>query len=128
MAQVVLVISGHRRLREGIERRLRDDPGIERVETTSGGKVALERARILRPDVIVADQEQEFLARRAMALLAGERCAVRLILLSADGSQMVTRTVSEPEPATWSKLHAAINPAASASPVTRRRRRVGGES
>src|SRR5581483_4674936 len=127
MEHVVLVISDHRRLREGIERRLRDDPGIGLVETVSGGKIALERARALNPDVIVADQDQEFLARRAMALLAGGGRAVKLIVLSADGSRMVTRTVSEPEPASWNKLQAAIRPAPIDAASAGRRRRVGGD-
>jgi DNA-binding NarL/FixJ family response regulator len=124
----VLVISRHKRLRDGIMARLEEQSGVETVEIALTGKTALDKVRSLQPDVIVADQEHAFVARRATAILAGEGRSVKLILLSADGSRMVTRTVSESEPASWNRLMAAIGATPSGTTPSRSRKRIGGEN
>jgi PAS domain S-box-containing protein len=51
----VLLVDDHVMLRQGLEQLLSQDPGIEIVGVASDGEAAVERARALRPDVILMD-------------------------------------------------------------------------
>jgi len=54
-AVTVLVVDDHDVVREGIRMVLSSDPGLEVVGTASSGEEAVEKARELRPNVVVMD-------------------------------------------------------------------------
>lgn len=120
MAQTVLIISRRGRLLQELRTRLGSGDGAPVLEAASG-RHALELARILQPEVIVADAEHEFVARRAMSLVAESGRGVKLLVLSADGAEMQARTLGPRTSATWGRLRAAIQEEPPAAPAARGR-------
>ncbi len=56
MAQIkVMLVDDHDLIRYGLRRLLEDQPGIEVVDEANSGELALEKVRLVKPDVILMD-------------------------------------------------------------------------
>jgi two-component system nitrate/nitrite response regulator NarL len=91
----VLIVDDHPVVLRGIAARLRQNPHIELVGVASDGLEGLELARVLQPDVVVADEEMPVVSGESLAkLLSLELPKIRVLIYSAyDTPGLVTRLV-----------------------------------
>lgn len=82
----VMVVDDHPVVRDGVVLLLRGDPGLTVVGSAESGRIALERAPELRPDIVLLDLRlPDMLAPEVVAGLR-ERCpAARVVVFTAHG-------------------------------------------
>lgn len=88
----VLLADDHELVRAGLRALLRELPGVEVVGETGDGREAVERVRVLRPDVVLMDISMGGLnGLEATARIAAEVPGTRVIILSMHASDEYVR-------------------------------------
>lgn len=88
----VLLADDHELVRAGLRALLRELPGVEVVGETGDGREAVERVRVLGPDVVLMDISMGGLnGLEATARIAAEAPGTRVIILSMHASDEYVR-------------------------------------
>jgi two-component system nitrate/nitrite response regulator NarL len=89
----VLIVDDHPVVLRGLATRLRQNPCIELVGEASDGLEGLQLARVLQPDVVVADMEMPVVSGESLTrLLALEQPKARVLIYSVhDTARLRTR-------------------------------------
>lgn len=89
----VMVVDDHPVVRDGVALLLRDEPALTVVGSAESGRAALERAPLLRPDVVLLDLRLPDMPASAVAAGLRTRCpAARILVFTAHGDHREIRS------------------------------------
>jgi DNA-binding NarL/FixJ family response regulator len=90
----ILIADDHELIRKGLAATLRDVSGWQVVGEAENGRVAVERAQALEPDVVILDMTMpELNGLEATRQILAARASTRVLILTAHESEQLVREV-----------------------------------